>query len=245
MDLNDSEGADVGQSIADSARSMVGDGGYGLYRYSNGIPAGTPKDNAFVNTVLANTGNDFGGKPPSLSDWANPDAKIPGFAQVAGPPRAGDVLATPDPVRMDGYSPNGQSLGIATGNGTSIGIHAGQQIAENTFGHEDGHDPVIRRALTAMGDSIGNLKKSFCQPDDGSTFGGAGETGAAGLGSELAGWVTRTALPNMGVPGKIASVVAGSTLGQGAYRALKEAICAPDVSGSSLTFTLPPPSNVK
>jgi hypothetical protein len=145
MDFDDLNEDGVGQSIADTAQSMVGNGSYGLYRYSSGIPAGTPKDDAFVNTVLAGSGNDFGGKAPSLSDWTDPNSDIPGFARVSGPPQAGDVLATQTPVRMDGYSPNGQSLGIATGNGTSIGIHAGQQIAENTFGHEDGHDPIVRR----------------------------------------------------------------------------------------------------
>ena len=144
LNTDDPTSDDVGQNIADAASNMVGNGTYGLYRYSNGIPAGQPKDHAFVSSVLNQAGAGFDGNAPTLADWTDPTSDIPGWSITPGPAKAGDVIATPNPVRLDSYSPNGQSLGIATGNGTSIGIHAGHQIAENDLPNV-AINPIIRR----------------------------------------------------------------------------------------------------
>ncbi len=145
MDTSNQTNNDIGNDIANAANSYIGSNAYGLYRYGSGTSSGTPKDDVFINSVLAKAGSGFDGNRPTLADWTDPNADIPGWMKVNGPIQAGDVLATQTPIRMDDYSPNGQSLGIATGNGTSIGIQSGQQVAENTFGHEDGHDPIVRR----------------------------------------------------------------------------------------------------
>ncbi len=89
---------------------------------------------------------------PDMADWADPASTIPGFALVTdGTIRAGDVLATPKRIPKSWYHGGGQQLGIATGNGTSIGIVDDDRIGENTFGVEDGHNPVVWRATPGRG----------------------------------------------------------------------------------------------
>jgi hypothetical protein len=130
------------------------------------VPSGAPKDHQFVSNVLSNVGLGFDGdidKHPTADDWANPKSYIPGFKTVDGPPQAGDILATAKPIQTDWYYGGGQQMGIASGQGSSIGIVNNMRIGENDFGHQDGHDPTIWRSnvVSEMGSPVGNdLNKS-------------------------------------------------------------------------------------
>jgi hypothetical protein len=140
----------TGGDIVDAARKYSGSLGYKLYNYNNQTPSGVPKDNHFIADALDDSGVGFGDDPrdrPSIADWADPSSAIPGFAPVSdGSVQAGDVLATAKPIPKNWYTGKGQYLGIATGDGTSLGIVDNDRIGENQFGLLPGHDPVVWRS---------------------------------------------------------------------------------------------------
>ena len=164
---DDFEGdAPSGQDIADAAQNLLGSNSYQMYNYNDPVPSGEPKDHQFVSDVLGNAGLGFDGDlsdHPAIADWANPDSTIPGWSTVDGPPQAGDVLATAKPIPSHWYMSPGQSLGIATGDGTSIGVRDNTRIAESDFGYGDGHDPTIWRSMQLRGD---NNRASALANDD-------------------------------------------------------------------------------
>ena len=135
--------------IVDAARNQMDSNAYQLYNYNDGIPSGEAKDHQFVANTLYNAGLGFDGdisKHPSIADWADPNTDIPGWSVVDGPAQAGDVLANSKPIATHWYMSPGQSMGIATGDDTSIGVLDNNRVAESTFGFEDGHEPTIRRS---------------------------------------------------------------------------------------------------
>jgi len=149
-DLSSDASSLTGDNIVDAARSQLGSLGYKTYGFSNDVPAGVPKDHHFIADTMDSAGLGFGDKPsdrPSIGAWAAPQSNIPGWHPVSdGTVQAGDVLATPKPIAQDWYHGGGQQLGVATGNGTSVGIVDNDRIGENTFGLEDGHGPTVWRA---------------------------------------------------------------------------------------------------
>ena len=147
--------------IVGAARNQLDSNAYQLYNYNDGVPSGVPKDHQFIANVLNNAGLDgFDGDIdtlPGIQDWANPNSSIPGWTPVSGPPQAGDVLATDKPIPTHWYVSPGQSMGIATGDGTTIGVQDNNRVAESDFGLQDGHDPTIWRSTQlADGDANGD-----------------------------------------------------------------------------------------
>lgn len=147
----------TGDDIADAASSQVGSLGYKRYGWSNDTPAGVPKDNHFIADALDSAGLGFGDNPsdrPSTADWADPSSTIPGWQPVTdGSVQPGDVLATPNPIARNWYEGGGQQLGVATGNGTSIGVIDNNRIGESDWGFQDGHDPVVWRSTQLADDN--------------------------------------------------------------------------------------------
>ncbi len=149
----------TGDDIVDAASSQIGSLGYKRYGYSNSTPAGVPKDNHFIADTLDTAGLGFGDNPsdrPSTADWADPSSTIPGWQPVTdGSIQPGDVLATPKPIARNWYEGGGQQLGVATGNGTSIGVVDNNRIGESGWGFQDGQSPTIWRStqLADAGDS--------------------------------------------------------------------------------------------
>ena len=146
----DDQSLPTGSDIVDAARN-TGDGlTYKLYGHSYETPSGQPKDAHFVGDMLDKAGLGFGDKlsdRPTIADWADPKSDIPGWQPVRdGSIQPGDVLATAKPIPLSSYHGGGQQLGIATGDGTSIGIVDNDRIGENDFGHQDGHNPVTWRS---------------------------------------------------------------------------------------------------
>jgi len=170
----------TGGDIVDAARN-AGDGlGYKLYGYGQGTPAGQPKDHHFVADTLDKAGIGFGDDTarPAIAHWADPDTEIPGWAVVRdGSIQPGDVLATAKPVPLSSYHGGGQQLGIATGNGTSIGIVDNDRVGESDFGHREGHDPVVRRSENLASANAAQDDKDL---EDDITAGSALLGGAAG-----------------------------------------------------------------
>ena len=80
-----------------------------------------------------------------MSQWADPNYAIPGWPVVDGPAQQGDILSAVTNAKEDGYFRPGQQMGIATGDGTSIGIHRNETVQETDWGFRDGQDPTIRR----------------------------------------------------------------------------------------------------
>ena len=156
-----------GDDIVGAARNQLYSNAYQQYNYNDGVPSGVPKDLQFVANVLNNAGLDgFDGDIdtlPGIQDWANPNSSIPGWTPVSGPPQAGDVLATDKPIPTHWYVSPGQSMGIATGDGTTIGVQDNNRVAESDFGLQDGHDPTIWRSNVAMGASA--AQPGGCQPE--------------------------------------------------------------------------------
>jgi len=137
-----------GQDIVDAARNGSDGLTYKLYGYSQGTPAGQPKDHYFVADTLERAGIGFGNDDarPAIAHWADPGQDIPGWQVVRdGTIQSGDVLATAKPIPLSSYHGGGQQLGIATGKGTSIGVVDNDRVGESDFGHKAGHDPVVRR----------------------------------------------------------------------------------------------------
>ena len=148
----------TGADIVDATRNQIGSLCYKLYGYSNNTPSGVPKDDHFIANTLDNAGLAFGGNPsarPSAADWADPNSTIPGWMPVTdGSIRAGDVLATSKPAPRSWYEGGGQQLGIATGDGTSVGVVDNNRVGESDFGFRDGHNPTVwRSALLANASS--------------------------------------------------------------------------------------------
>jgi hypothetical protein len=112
------------------------------------VPSGELKDHQFISKTLNALGIGFDGdisKHPSIGDWADPNTYIPNWPVVDGPVQAGDVLATSRPIPRHWYFSPGQSIGIATGDGTSLGIRDNNRIEESDHGLNPDHDPTIRR----------------------------------------------------------------------------------------------------
>ncbi len=150
VDDDDDLDSPTGGDVVDAASSQIGSLGYKKYGYSSATPSGVPKDNHFVADTLDTVGLGFDDNPfgrPSTADWADPNSTIPGWQTVDdGSIQAGDVLATPKPIARNWYEGGGQQLGIATGNGTSIGIVDNNRVGESDFGLKDGQNPVVRRS---------------------------------------------------------------------------------------------------
>jgi len=138
-------GADIVAAARDNGDNLT----YKLYGYGNETPAGQAKDHHFVADTLDKAGIGFGDDQaarPAIAHWADPDQDIPGWPVVRdGTIRPGDVLATAKPIPLSSYHGGGQQLGIATGNGTSVGVVDNDRVGESDFGHREGHDPVVRR----------------------------------------------------------------------------------------------------
>jgi hypothetical protein len=134
-----------GGGIVSAAKASLGSLNYKLFGY-NGLPSGQQKDHQFVADALDRSGLGFSGnKIPAASDWADPAVDISGWNVVDGPIQANDVLAMPKGKPDHWYFQPGQQMGIATGDGTSIGIRNNNQIAESNWGFRDDDQPTIRR----------------------------------------------------------------------------------------------------
>jgi len=144
------ENLPTGADIASYARKRVGQIGYKTYGYGNETPSGIPKDHHFVADTLEDAGIGFGDRlkdRPSIDAWASPSSAILGWQPVSdGSVQAGDVLATTKRIPQSWYNGGGQQLGIATGEGTSVGIVDNDRVGENTFGHEPDHNPTVWRS---------------------------------------------------------------------------------------------------
>ena len=198
----------TGDDIVDAARN-TGDGlTYKLYGHSNETPSGQPKDAHFVGDTLDKVGLGFGDKlsdRPTIADWADPRSNIPGWHAVGdGSIQPGDVLATAKPIPLSSYHGGGQQLGVATGDGTSIGIVDNDRVGENDFGHQDGHNPTTWRSTNLAAAS---------SPDDGDYNDGIrdGSGAAGGLLGEAIG--KRFGGPIGQIVGGVAGAVGGGWLG--------------------------------
>jgi len=204
----DDQSLPTGNDIVDAARNSGGGLTYKLYGHSYEPPSGQPKDTHFVGDTLDKAGLGFGDNlsdRPTIADWANPKSNIPGWHTVGdGSIQPGDVLATAKPIPLSSYHGGGQQLGIATGDGTSIGIVDNDRIGENDFGRQDGHNPVTWRSTNLAAAS---------PPDDGDYNDGIrdGSGAAGGLLGEAIG--KRFGGPIGQIVGGVAGAVGGGWLG--------------------------------
>ena len=206
----DDQSSPTGDDIVDAARNS-GDGlTYKLYGHSNETPSGQPKDAHFVGDTLDKVGLGFGDKlsdRPTIADWADPRSNIPGWHAVGdGSIQPGDVLATAKPIPLSSYHGGGQQLGVATGDGTSIGIVDNDRIGENDFGHQDGHNPTTWRST--------NLAAASSSPPDDGDYKDAIKDGAALTGGYIGGTIgSRLGGFPGGLAGTVVGGIGGSWLG--------------------------------
>lgn len=118
------------------------------------------KDHQFVADTLGQAGLPVSDEPsqrPALDQWGDPKADIPGWPVVDGPAQAGDVLTDANPQPRHWYFRPGQAMGIATGDGTSVGVGVDEnhQIKESDWGFRNGDQPVIRRATSLLNNGAG------------------------------------------------------------------------------------------
>jgi RHS repeat-associated protein len=146
------------QSVVDWANKQVGQPGYGYFSpnpeargrirdYTFGVPS--EKCNLFVWDALKN-GHDLtprmnDGRIPSAAEWGDPDAYIPGYPLVNGPPEPGDVLsdrshtAIYSPLPKGGPGTVSAAVPFAGGSGPLGGV------VHNDWGFRQGQKPTIRR----------------------------------------------------------------------------------------------------
>jgi len=143
--------------IMNSANTWKNHSPYGLSAINKDMGAGQAKDHQWVGDTLTQAGTGSFDTPqtrPSIADWADKNADIPGWNVVDGPARKGDVLAMAKPNNPVFGMRLGQ-MGIATGDGTSIGMPMGGDIMEGDIGLADGDNATIRRyANLADGDDV-------------------------------------------------------------------------------------------
>ncbi len=137
-----------GDEIVGRARRALGSLAWKRFGTNGDVPAGAAKDHQFVADTLDQAGYGPGGGPqdrPVAAAWADPHAAVPGWPVVAGPARAGDVLAMPRGKPDHWYFAPGQQMGIATGNNTSIGVRNNNAVQESDWGFRPDDRPTIRR----------------------------------------------------------------------------------------------------
>ena len=217
FDISDGDTPPSAEDIVDAARNQLDSNAYQLYNYNDGIPSGEPKDHQFVANVLNNAGlTNFDGdisKQPSISDWANPNSDIPGWTNVEGPPQAGDILATDKPIPSHWYVSPGQSIGIATGDGTSIGIRDNNRIAESDFGLQEGHDPTIWRS-TQLASSNTPQNQTDDQPQNKTPQQQQEDDEIDKIGGKIGGYIGKTVCSEFGPTASKICEKAGTYVGQ-------------------------------
>ena len=148
------------QDIVNAAKDQLGSGSYQLYSFNDPIPSGVPKDHQFIADVLSGLGGakfgDQSGNIPSISDWADPEVPISGWDVVSDDPQAGDIVATQKPIPSHWYMSPGQSIGVVTGDGSSIGVKDNMSIAESDFGMQEDHQPTVRRCNQLSSNVVSN-----------------------------------------------------------------------------------------